>query len=90
MISGKEVEAGGMEYFLDRQSKNGTNEKNRVQRVVQIRLGAADGVGSQYTEGEGDGSRKKSNGTTGYKTFILGTEPRIGAVSHRGWKITTS
>ena len=33
-------------------------------RAVQLRLGVADGRGGQYTEVEGDGSRKESNGGT--------------------------
>ena len=38
-----------------------------MQRAVQISLGVADMRGSQYMEGEGDGSRKLSNGGTGFK-----------------------
>ena len=38
-----------------------------VQRVVQLSIGVVDGRRGQYTEGEGDGSRKKSNGGTGFK-----------------------
>ena len=39
--------------------------KNRVQRVVQLSLRVAEGRGIQDTEGEGEGSRKQSNGGTG-------------------------
>ena len=56
-----------MEACLDRQPKNGTREDNRVQRAVQLSLGVADGRGGQYTEGEGGGSRKQTNGGTGFK-----------------------
>ena len=60
------MEAGGTEACLARQSNTGTREENRVQRAVQLSIGVADGRGSQYTEGEGDGSRKQSNGGTGF------------------------
>ena len=35
------------------------------ERAVQLSLRVADGRGGQYTEGEGDGSRKQSNSGTG-------------------------
>ena len=56
-----------MEDCLDRRSKTVTMEDTRVKIVVQIILRVADGRGGQYTEGEGDGSRKQSNGGTGFK-----------------------
>ena len=56
-----------MEACLARQSKTVMWEDNRVQRAVQTSLGGEDGMGSQYIEGEGDGSRKQSNGGTGFK-----------------------
>ena len=42
-------------------------EENRVRRAVQLSIGVVDGRGSHYTEGEGDGSIKKSNGGTWFK-----------------------
>ena len=42
-------------------------EDNRVKRALQIILVVADGREGQYTEGEGDGSRKKLKGGTGFK-----------------------
>ena len=56
-----------METCLVRQSKTGTREENKVRIAVQISLGVTDGRGGQYTEGEGGGSRKQSNGGTGFK-----------------------
>ena len=67
MSAGLAVEAGGMEACLARRSKTGTGENKRVQRAVQLSLGVVYGSGGQYTEGEGDGSRKQSNGGTGLK-----------------------
>ena len=61
------MEASGREDFLARQSMTGTSQKNRVQRAVNLSIGVADGSGSQYTEGVGDGSRKQFNGVTGFK-----------------------
>ena len=65
--AGRAVEAGGMEACLARKSKTGTREDNRVQRTVQLSVRVADGRKSQYTESEGDGSRKHSNSGTGFK-----------------------
>ena len=65
--AGQAVEAGGMEACLAWQSKTGTMEDNRVKWAVQIIIGMADGRGSQYTEGEGDESRKQSNSGMGFK-----------------------
>ena len=42
-------------------------KKFGCERAVQLSLRVADGRGSQYTEGEGYGSRKKTNGGTGFK-----------------------
>ena len=65
--AGRAVEVGGTEDFLDRQSKTGTREDIRVRRAVHLSIGVPDGRGVQYTEGEGGGSRKQSNGGMGYK-----------------------
>ena len=61
------MEGGETEACLARRSKTGTRKDNRVQRVVQLSLGVVDGRGVQYMEGEGDGSRKQSNGGMGFK-----------------------
>ena len=66
-IAGQAVEDGDTESCLDRKSKTGTREDDRVQRAVEVGLGVVDGRGGQYTEGEGGGSRKQSNGGTGLK-----------------------
>ena len=66
-IAGRAVEASGVEASFVKQSKTGTREENMVRRAVHLSLGVADGRGSQYTEGEGDGSIKKSNGGMGFK-----------------------
>ena len=63
---GQVVEAGGTEACLDRRPKTGMRAENRVQRPVQISLRVTDGRGGQYTEGEGDGYIKQSNGGTGF------------------------
>ena len=63
----QEVKAGRMEDCLARQSKTGTREDNRVRRAVQLSIGVADGRGSQYKKGEGDGYRKQSNGGKGLR-----------------------
>ena len=56
--SGWAVEAGSVEDYFAGRSKTGTRKDNRVQRAVQLDIGVADGRGSEYTEGEGYGSRK--------------------------------
>ena len=56
--TGRAEEAVGMEACLARRFKTRKREENRVRRAVQIIIGLADGRGIQYTEGEGDGSRK--------------------------------
>ena len=65
-IEGQAVETGRVEACLDRQSKTRTRVENRVQRVVQLSLRVADGRGSQYKKGEGDGYRKQLNDGTGF------------------------
>ena len=65
--AGRAVDSSGMEACLDRQSKTGTREDNRVRRAVQLILGVAYGRGSKYMEREGEGSRKQSNNGTGFK-----------------------
>ena len=65
--AGRAVESGGMGACLAKQSKTGTREGNGVQRLVQLSLGVADGRRIQYTEGEGVGFRKQSNGGTEFK-----------------------
>ena len=65
--AGRVVEAGGMEACLARKSKTVTREDNRVQRTVQLSVRVADGRKSQYTESEGDGSRKQPKGWMGFK-----------------------
>ena len=40
--------------------------ENRVPRAVQLSFRVADGGGIQDMEGDGDGSRKQSNGRTGF------------------------
>ena len=70
MSAGRAVEAGGMKACFARRSKTGTREDNRLQRAVHLSLGVADGKGSQFTEGEGDGSRKQTNGGTGFKIIL--------------------
>ena len=54
-----------MDACLVRRSKTGMRVENRVQRAVNIRQRVEDGRGIQDTEGEGEGSRKQSNGGTG-------------------------
>ena len=61
------VEDSGTEACLNRRSKTGRREDNRVRRAVLLSMGVVDGRGIQYTEGEGDGSIKKSNGGTWFK-----------------------
>ena len=56
-----------MEAYLDRQSKTGTRDDNRVRRVLQLSLRVADGRVSHYTEDERDRSRKQLNVGTGFK-----------------------
>ena len=56
----------GMDTCLARRSKTGIRVENWVQRAVQISLRVVDGRGGRYKEGEGDGSRKQSNGGTGF------------------------
>ena len=48
-----------MEAYLDMQSNTGVREDTRVKRAVQLSIGVADGRGSQYKEGDGDGFRKQ-------------------------------
>ena len=57
----------GMDACLVRRPKTGMRVENWLRRAVQISLRVEDGMGSRETEGEGDGSRKKSNGGTGFK-----------------------
>ena len=65
--AGRAAEAGGMEACLARQSKTGRREENMVQRAVQLSIGVVDGRGGQYTDGEGGGSIRQSNGGMGFK-----------------------
>ena len=65
--AGRAAEADRMEACLDRKSKTGTREDNRVQRAVQLSLRVADGRRNQYTEGKMDRYRKQSSGWTGFK-----------------------
>ena len=60
------VEAGGMGACLSRRSKTGMRVEYWVLRAVHLSLRVANGRGSQYTEGEGDRSRKKSNSGKGF------------------------
>ena len=48
-----------MDACLARRSKTGMRVKNQVRRVVNISIRVADGRGSQYKEGDGDGFRKQ-------------------------------
>ena len=56
----------GMDAFLYRWSKTGLRVENWVRRAVQLSLRVADGRGGRDTVGEGNGSRKESNGGTGF------------------------
>ena len=76
---------------LSRRSKTGMRVEYWVLRAVHLSLRVAKGRGSQYTEGEGDRSRKKSNSGKGFydKILTIATEPGIVAVPERGWNINT-
>ena len=55
-----------MDACLSRRYKTIMRVGNWVQIAVQLSLGVADGREGRDMEGEGDGSRKKSNGGTGF------------------------
>ena len=57
----------GMDACLDRRSKTVMRVENRLIRAVQISLSVKDEREGWDTEGEGGGSRKHSNGGTGFK-----------------------
>ena len=54
-----------MDACLDSQSRTRMRVENPLQRAVQLRRRVTGERGSQETEGEGEGSRNKSNGGRG-------------------------
>ena len=64
--AGQAVEAWGIDACLARHSKTETTMENRVRTAMQLSFRVADGRGSQYTEDEGDESRKNFNSGTGF------------------------
>ena len=60
------MEVGGNGRLFLQADQDHNEGENRARRVVQLSLRVTDGRGSRDTEGEGDGSRKQSNGGTGF------------------------